>query len=245
MLKKIRHQIILNKVNSSGAASLQDLMILTKSSESSIRADIIDLDNQGLLKRVHGGAYSVTENFSKSDVSISTRSYIEPDKKKKIARAAFALIQQNSFIFIDGGSTTLELAKLITQSLKVKVVTNSLAIALQLAQNNVETYTIGGTVKKLTSTIISSNANEQFAMFNFDAGFFGANGFDQDLQFSTPDIQEAQMKMAALNSCNKRYILIDSSKFDLKFSCNFASSHDTYAISDLENIHFKNFIHAE
>lgn len=174
MLKEQRLDVILKEVNSKGAASLKELAKLTQASISSIREDVAELDKQKLLKRVHGGAYSLNNNSSANDVEYESRSNIELDAKIKLATKANEFVQDNLLIFIDSGTTTHQLAKLINNK-NVTIVTNSINVATELKSHpNVTTILIGGLLKSNTFNVVGSLALDNLKNFNFDIGFIGA-----------------------------------------------------------------------
>lgn len=214
MLKKQRFDVILKEINTKGAATLKELSILIKASESSIRSDIVELDKKGLLRRVHGGAYSINKSIDYSDIKYELRSQLEIDAKIKIAEKANEFILENFLIFIDSGTTTFELVKKINAN-NVTIVTNSITVANELKNNSkITTFLVGGQIKKNTSNVIGSLAIENISNFNFDIGFFGANGYSNDLGFSTPEINESMLKKAAVLKCKIAYFLVDKTKIN-------------------------------
>ncbi|AWX70496.1 DeoR/GlpR transcriptional regulator [Mycoplasmopsis anatis] len=226
MLKKQRHEIIINEVNSKGAATLKELSLLMKVSESTVRQDVIELDQKNLIRRVHGGAYARDSKTLSLDIWFESREQLEQDAKIKIAKKAAEFVKNKNLIFIDAGTTTNELAKILPNS-KLCVVTNSFSIANTLRnKSEIEIILIGGNVKKTTSNVIGSLAIDNLNIFNFDAGFFGANGYDQSVGFTTPELQECLFKKAALIKSKEKFVLLDGSKVNLNYKFSFASNYD-------------------
>lgn len=225
MLKEQRLDVILKEVNSKGVASLKELAKLTQASISSIREDVAELDKQKLLKRVHGGAYSLNNNSSANDVEYESRSNIELDAKIKLATKANEFVQDNLLIFIDSGTTTHQLAKLINNK-NVTIVTNSINVATELKSHpNVTTILIGGLLKSNTFNVVGSLALDNLKNFNFDIGFIGANVYSNNLGFTTPEINESLFKKEVISKCKKSYILLDKTKINSEFKYTFATNN--------------------
>lgn len=245
MLKKQRHEIIINEVNSKGAATLKELSKLMKVSESTVRQDVIELDQKKVIKRVHGGAYTRDNKALNLDIWLESREQLEQDAKINIAQKALEFIKNKSLIFIDAGTTTNELAKLLPNS-KICVVTNSFSVANTLRnKSEIEIILIGGNVKKTTSNVIGSLAIDNLSMFNFDAGFFGANGYEKNVGFTTPELQECLFKKAALNKSKEKFILLDESKLNMNYKFSFASNKDDLTLitnADKDDISFEKTI---
>lgn len=196
------------KITEENYVSLEDLMQLLNSSESTIRRDLGELEQEGRLHRVHGGAelfYSLQEELSNQEKSVKN-SHI----KKAIAQRASQLIYDNDVIFIDAGTTTEFLLPFL-QAKNLTVVTNSIHHAARLVELSIETIIVGGYVKQTTDASIGNVALEQIRQMNFDKAFLGMNGVD-DSYLTTPDMEEAVIKKAVLSNAKLAYILVDGTK---------------------------------
>lgn len=123
MLVEERRQKLLDLVSERGFASLADLARELETSESTVRRDLEFLNQQGILKRTHGGAIYRPESFP----ALEDRSS-QLEEKRQIARATVARIRDGDAVLLDGGTTTLEVARLLVGR-RLQVVTNSLPIA--------------------------------------------------------------------------------------------------------------------
>ena len=121
-----RQNDIYSKILSDGQVKVVDLANLYHVSMETIRTDLATMANQGLIKKVHGGAKL---NESYSEVSVEFKMTKNANEKQKIARKALEYIEDGSTIFLDPGSTTLALAKYLPLKKDLLVVTNSLKIA--------------------------------------------------------------------------------------------------------------------
>jgi DeoR/GlpR family transcriptional regulator of sugar metabolism len=152
MLVEERRQRLIDLLNQKGFVSLQDLTRTMKASASTIRRDLDYLDKQGVARRTHGGAISLGDGSPLP--SLEDRSTREVEEKKQIARAAVARIRDGDAILLDGGTTTLEVARLLVGR-SVQVVTNSLPIAVLFANSReTELVMLGGFVYPKTGVAL-------------------------------------------------------------------------------------------
>lgn len=208
--------------------TLDNLVVLLDTSESTVRRDLDELEAEGKLHRVHGGA----ELFptTQQELSNSEKSVKNSQIKAEIAQKASELIYDNDVIFIDAGTTTELLIPLIHQK-NVTVVTNSIHHAAKLVDMDVKTIIIGGLVKQTTDASIGNVALSQISQMNFDKAFLGMNGIDESY-LSTPDMEEATIKKAIIKNAKLPYILLDSSKIGHVSFINVAPIEDVTIITD-------------
>ena len=208
MLKSKRKQLILEKVTKDKFVSLEYLVQVLNTSESTVRRDLDELESERKLRRVHGGAESL--HFLQEEESNQEKSVKNLQEKTKIAQKAASLIQEYDVIFIDAG-TTNELLVNELHDPSVTVVTNSIHHATKLVERNIPTVIIGGVVKLSTDASIGGVALNQIGQLNFDKAFIGMNGIDDGF-FTTPDMEEGAVKRAILENAKKTYVLADLSK---------------------------------
>ena len=205
MLKSERKQIILSQLKQDGFVTLENLtVLLSDTSESTIRRDLDELAADGQLKRVHGGAESI--HGLKEEIANSQKAI----RKAQLAGYAADLIKEGDVVFLEA-STTNELLIPHLANRQVTVVTNSIHHAVKLVDLGVSTRIVGGKVKHSTDASIGSTAQEQIRQLNFDCAFIGANGVDANY-FTTPDMEEAVIKRTVIANAQKAYVLADASK---------------------------------
>ena len=234
MLKEARHSIILEAVNERKYVSLSDLMALTDGSESTIRADLVELDREGKLMRLRGGAQAINDETLSYELTIEQKMGIQWKQKQAIARYANALIPANSLLYIDAGTSTLALIEILDAP-GLTIVTNSVLIARKALAKGYRSYVIGGELKLSTDALFGPIAQSILEKFRFDIGFFGTNGVDLNQGFTTPGLEEASIKAKAMNQCKKCYVLADSSKFDVVTAVNFRPFEEATIITDVIN----------
>ncbi|EHJ57242.1 hypothetical protein HMPREF9318_00239 [Streptococcus urinalis FB127-CNA-2] len=208
ILKSKRKQLILDKIKEENYVSLEELIKLLETSESTIRRDLDELEEEHKLYRVHGGAE--LHHSLQEELSIEQKSVKNSQEKNKIALTASTLIDSGDVIFIDAGTTTAFLLDYL-KGKNIKVVTNSIHHAAQLVDSGVETIIIGGLVKQITDASIGHTALQQINDFNFDKAFIGMNGIDEHY-LTTPDVEEAYLKRAVITNAKETFVLSDASK---------------------------------
>lgn len=188
--------------------SLEGLVDLLQSSESTVRRDLDELASQGKLRRVHGGAEKI--QTLQEELSNQQKSVKNIHDKQVIAQGAARLIEEGDVVFIDAGTTTDLLIDYLPQG-QVTVVTNSIHHAVKLVDRKIKTLIIGGSIKSSTDASIGPMAVEQLQRLNFDKAFLGMNGVDGD-DLTTPDMEEAVVKSTVIANARRAYVLVDASK---------------------------------
>jgi len=186
-------------------------------SEVTIRKDLTDLENRGVLLRTHGGA--VLAEKPELVVPMHRRSTEQVSEKNWIARTAAARIKDGESILLDTGSTTLSLAREL-RGRNLNIVTNSVLIASELATDEqISIIVLGGTLRRSSFALMGSLALEQLKSLHVDRAFLGASGFDPKAGFSCQNLIEAETKRAMVHAAHEAVLLVDHSKFD---RCAFA-----------------------
>ncbi|MBM7648978.1 DeoR family fructose operon transcriptional repressor [Bacillus ectoiniformans] len=211
MLTEERHLIILQLLKEKEIVKIQEIAEATNSSESTIRRDLSQLELEKKLKRVHGGAASVSQK--RNELSMMEKSARFLNEKKRIAKYAASLIQDGDCIYLDAGTTTLEIIPFIKAN-DVTVVTNGLTNVESLLSRGIQTYMTGGMLKPKTKAFIGRGAWLGLQQYNFDKCFIGVNGIHYESGLTTPDPEEAFIKKQAITQSQEVFIVADSSKFN-------------------------------
>jgi DeoR family fructose operon transcriptional repressor len=205
-----RRQAILSTLAATGRVDVAAMADELSVTGETVRKDLIALERQGQLRRVHGGAISLRDLAFEPEVTARVE-YAE--EKRRIARAALAHLPRTGTILIDAGSTTARLAELIPPDHDLTAFTNTLPIALTLAgKPNVTVFTLGGRVRNVTLAEVDSWAARTLGEINVDVAFLGANGISLDRGLTTPDPAEAAVKRLMLGCARRRILLADHSK---------------------------------
>ena len=133
MLKNLRLEKILSLLESKEYVSIHELMEITSSSESTIRADLVLLEKENKLIRLHGGAQSIKKTSSLKELDMNEKYLINVEEKTRIGKKGASFIQDKSLIYIDAGTTTSYLCDYISANENI-IVTNSMTIAQKLTK---------------------------------------------------------------------------------------------------------------
>ena len=233
MLTPERHRIILQLLKEKSIVKIQEVMDLTKSSESTIRRDFSLLEEQRFLKRIHGGASRLQGKLQ--EPSMIEKSSKNLQEKRQIAKYAAGLVEEGDTIYLDAGSTVREMIEFLPNK-NIVVVTNGLMHLSPLLNKGISTYLIGGLIKPNTNAFIGRGALASLDLYRFDKCFMGINGIHPQLGFTTPDQEEAMVKQKAISLSREAYILADHTKFAEISFAKIADIHEAAIItSDLED----------
>ncbi len=216
MLTNERQQTILHLLEERQTIKIQEIVEVTNASESTIRRDLTELENERKLERIHGGATVRGRKIHEPSILDKTTKNIH--EKQAIAKHAASIIQEEDCIFLDAGTTTLQMIPYL-QDKKVVVVTNGLTHVEKLIEHDITTYLTGGYVKGKTGALVGPQTIESIQNYRFDKCFLGVNGFDPTFGYTTPDLEEAAVKRKASEYAKDTYVLADHTKYkEVSFS---------------------------
>lgn len=180
-------------------------------SPATIRNDLRDLEVEGKLRRTHGGAIPLGKTAFEPDSSTKEVEHIE--EKRRIAQVAASLVEDGDTIALDTGTTTLELAKCLTQKQNLTILTNDIMIATWLEVNSrANLLVVGGSLRRHFHCTLGPMAVNGLASFNVDKAFMASNAFSLDKGFTTPSVELAETKRTMISIAAQVHMLIDSSK---------------------------------
>lgn len=229
MLAEERQQMILQILTESHVVKLQELVHMLAASESTVRRDLQDLESRQLLRRIHGGASLLKKLNEEPDME--TKTFKNVHQKKAVAKLAAKKIKDNDCIYLDAGTTTLEMIPYI-KARNVTVVTNGPAHGDLLVRNKILCYLLGGLMKRTTKAVVGSIAMQNINLFRFDTAFIGVNGIDASMGYTTPDPEEAALKRRAHDLAARSYVVADSSKFAEISFCKMFDLKEAAIITD-------------
>ena len=178
-------------------------------SEDTIRRDLRELAAEGLLQRVHGGALPA----SPAVVNFAGRQQIASEAKVAIGRAAAHMVQDGQVVILDGGTTAVQVARNLAQSLKATIVTHSPTIAVELVEYpTVEVVLIGGRLFKHSVVAVGAAAIEAIGHIRADVYFMGVTGVHAEQGLSTGDLEEAYIKRALSGRAAETIVLASREK---------------------------------
>ncbi len=196
-------------------------------SEDTIRRDLRELAQDGLLQRVHGGALPA----SPAVADFAGRERITPDGKMAIGRIAATMIQPGQVVILDGGTTARQVARHLSPDLKATVVTHSPTIALELVSHpHIEVILIGGRLFKHSVVAVGAAATEAISQIHADTYFMGVTGVHPRTGLTTGDFEEAAVKRALSHAAAETIVLASSEKL------NTASSYVVVPLAEITGI---------
>lgn len=191
MLTEHRRQILLDRLKHDGRLVARDLAEELSLSEDTLRRDLRDLAAAGLLTRVHGGALPASPTVA----SLDRRRTMAMDEKRRLARAAAPLVERGQTIFIDGGTTNLELVRALPLDLKATIITHSPVIAAALEMHeNLDLILIGGTILRHSMVAMGATALDAIARLRADIFFLGLTALHPEEGATTGNFEEAAIK---------------------------------------------------
>ncbi|MRI31505.1 DeoR family transcriptional regulator [Endozoicomonas sp. OPT23] len=219
MLDIERHRLILSEVSQRSVVTIKDMADLLSASESTVRRDITELDEKGLLRKIRGGAEALTApaigNLVGRPFNISQG--INSGQKQAIARAAANLCHDGDSIIINGGTTTSLLAQYVSD-FSLHVLTNSLPVFEYLLKFEKVNLTIaGGSIYREQNIVLSPFENDVVNHFFASKVFLGAQGISRvGVMESDPLVIQAESQL--IKQAEKVVVLADSEKFQRKSS---------------------------
>jgi DeoR/GlpR family transcriptional regulator of sugar metabolism len=193
MLTEQRRQILLDRLKRDGRLVARDLSEELGLSEDTLRRDLRELAAAGLLTRFHGGALPASPTVA----SLGRRRGMAVEEKQRLARSAAPLVERGQTVFIDGGTTHLELVRCLPLDLRATVITHSPLIAAALEPHeNVELILIGGTILRHSMVAIGAAAHDAILKLRVDVFFLGLTALHPVEGATTGHYEEAAIKRA-------------------------------------------------
>lgn len=229
MFAEERRRQIAALVASARAVSVTDLAARFGVSESTIRRDLRELEEAGLVERTHGGA--VLPDLRRYEPSFHQKEGERRQEKEAIARVAARLVKDGDTIILDSGTTTLALARLLRGRTNLTVVTNSTVIAAELAcAPGVEVVVTGGILKGRTLALVGAQVARFLSQVNVDRVFLGINGIHLEAGLTTPTLAEAETKQAMIRAAREVVVLADHTKLGRVTFAHVASLQEVHRL---------------
>jgi DeoR family fructose operon transcriptional repressor len=179
-------------------------------SPATIRRDLDELATAGELRRVHGGAVAIDRGVI--EPVFDAKAGEAGAEKRRIAKAALPLIQPGDTVYLDSGSTVLELARLLEGRTDLTIVTNSLPVVVELVGRGPRVIVLGGELRPLSRAMVGPLTRHLLAELYVDRAFVGTLGLSLDVGLTTTDPSEAFTKDLVLERAREVILLADSRK---------------------------------
>jgi DeoR/GlpR family transcriptional regulator of sugar metabolism len=220
-----RQRQILQRAREHGRVEVGSLASLLDVAEETVRRDLRELSDRGVLQRVHGGAYPVESAGFESTVKHRSTSLVA--EKRRIAAAAAARLHGAETVYIDEGVTPQFVAEALQPESPITVVTSSLLAAGALAESaGVTVLLLGGRMRARTLATVDHWALRMLRELVIDLAFLGANGISREHGLTTPDPAVAAVKSEVLAQSRRRVFVGLHTKFGVSSFCRFADITD-------------------
>lgn len=227
MFLEERQEQILELLAANGKVLVKELAERFGVTEDSIRKDLSTLELDGKLKRTYGGAVAIREKLHVMEAN--KRRTIDVEAKRKIAAAAFKLIEPSDMIYLDVSTINIALAELIVKSDSAfKVVTNMIDVLTLLSRNpKVDLIFVGGKINRSRDGFCDGLSTEMISRLKPDLAFIGVVGVDvKDNSVSTYQIEDGISKSKVIGVSKKSYIVAEARKFSTDGNYTFAHVDD-------------------
>ena len=224
MLAQERRELILQTVRNGRSAEVVELAQRFEVSEMTVRRDLARLAREGKLTRVHGGAMGDPEPpFAQIAVE-------RLEEKRRIGRAAAALVTSGQTVIVDVGTTTLQLARLL-RGRELTVVTSNLAVIEELLPDpRIELVVVGGVVRRNYRSLVGMLAEDALRQLSADVVFLGASGIREDLSVMDTTMVEVPIKRGMISASRRAVLLVDSAKFRMHGSVRICGADELDAV---------------
>ena len=233
MLSLERQDEILEILNREKSATVEELANELFVSGATIRRDLRIMEQQGLIKRSHGGAVPF-KSSSGEESAFAIREQENITAKRTMANLAVKLIKSGQSLFFDSSSTTGALIPLLNRFKYLSVTTTGLRNALLLSQTNtVKIYIAGGLVANHSNSITGTDTMDYISRIHADIAFISCMGADISAGFTDASIEQAKLKQQMRKNSSVVAMLCDSTKLGKTYMCtDFDFSDVDYIITE-------------
>jgi len=209
LLTTQRKKLILTRLAADGQIVAKDLALELGTSEDTIRRDLRALAHDGKLQRVHGGALPASAAVG----DLRVREQVSPKDKIDLGRAGASMIRPNQVVILDGGTTTLQVARQLAPDLHATIVTHSPTVAVEAAKHPyVDIIMLGGRLFRHSMVNVGAAVIDAASRLRADLYFMGVTGVHPDAGLSTGDAEEAAVKRALHERAAETIVLASAEK---------------------------------
>jgi DeoR/GlpR family transcriptional regulator of sugar metabolism len=239
MLPAERQQLIAARLRQKGSVSVAGLEAEFRISPMTARRDLDELERRGVARRTHGGA--VLPGLSGHEDSFLQRLEVAVEAKERLAEAALALIEPGEAVFVDSSTTGYVAARrIVRENVQCTLLTNSIPIVDLVCEHDapqVEMIDAGGTLRKLTRSLVGPQAVRGIETHFADHVLFSVRGITGEGFLTDPDPLESEVKRAMIRRARQAVLLVDGSKFNRSALTQIAHVDDVSVIlaADVED----------
>ena len=209
MIREKRFEQIKFQLLKNGIIDADEICSLLNVSRATVRRDLHVLEKEGALKRIHGGAVTVS---SEKEQPFYSKISIAEKEKREIGITAASLIPEGSVVGCTGGTTVMNVVQAIKEK-KISILTNAINIAMELVSSNISDVIVtGGTLRPRSYELVGHEADEMISRFHLDIALIGIDGISITQGISTYTIAEAHTASLYINHAKKTVVVADHTK---------------------------------
>jgi DeoR family transcriptional regulator, glycerol-3-phosphate regulon repressor len=207
-----RQSDIVDLAHDLGRVNVEDLAQHFSVTPQTIRKDLNELCDSGMLQRVHGGA---TLSTRVTNVGYDSRRAIASAEKRRIGIEAASLIPNNCSLFINIGTTTEQVATALRNKKNILAITNNINVVnILMGSPGIEVIVAGGAVRHTDGGVIGESAGDFIRQFKVDFAIIGVSGIDEDGSLLDFDYREVKVAQAIIENSRHTILVADSMKFE-------------------------------
>lgn len=220
MLVPDRHRTILRLLSDRGRLTLAEIQSRLGISAATARRDAGELSAAGLARRTHGGL--LPPDFSLSEPAYPRKAEKAISVKVRLGRAVAELLPEDGSVFVDAGTTCLEVGRALLDRPNLRIFTNSVSLLMLATEARATVISVGGEVRKISLALTGALAQGWLEQLRFDAAVIGASGLDQASGVFTTELTEASVKVEALRRARLRILVAHGEKWARPAAVQFA-----------------------
>jgi DeoR/GlpR family transcriptional regulator of sugar metabolism len=218
MIVQERHEAILRVLRRKPRIELPRLQRELRVSRSTLRRDLLELEHLGEVVRVRGGV--VHAEFYKGEPTFERRRGRRVEEKRAIAVLAAGLVGENAAVYVDAGTTCLEVGRLLLKRADLRLFTHSIRLVADATDAEAPIVCVGGEYRRVSDALVGGLTASWLKQLRFDVAFVAASGLDAD-GCSTTEMTETIVKQEVLRRSARRILLADSEKWDCPSAVRF------------------------
>ena len=237
MLKKERQEKILEMIKDRKYCTANFLSARLFVAPITIRRDLTEMENAGLITRCFGGA--TIPEYENREVPFEVRNKKNYLIKEELGKRAARLISAGDVIFLDASSTVSHIIEFLNSGQNITVITNSIFVAEKAKEKKIKCYLSGGMPIENSYALVGSLAEQSLENLYANICFFSAQGIDAGGVVSDQSEAETSLRKLMIKNSQKQYFLFDSSKYGKRLAFKVCSTRDiSGVITDIEDICF-------
>ncbi len=231
MMAPERQRTILAHLADTGGVSTGELQTLIGASAATLRRDVDSLEERGLLKRTHGGILPC--DFSLREPPYEEKATRAAAAKNRLGAAAASLVPTHGVVFIDGGTTCLEIGRAVLDRPKLQIFTNSVPLLALAGEARATLVGIGGVVRPVSLSLSGALAQSWLEHLRVDVAFVGCSGIHPEQGPATAELSDAALKTEVLRRARQRVLVAHAEKWDQPATLAYAPwSAFTHVVTD-------------